>query len=352
MTDGGILHLATSIGHTSTKIRGLLEELNLKFWKLDGGDVLCADLEYRDLPGFSRKIRENLGPGELHDTRTLYMKRGSEVGASDLARVKTLGAFTASVEAVWLKEMMEADRLTTHFQPIINTGNGRVFAYECLLRGIGEDGNLVAPGRIFEAAREAGMLFDLDRAARIKAIEEAARHDMDSYVFINFNPTSIYDPVYCLKSTMQAIERSGIDRSRIVFEVTESDEVRDTDHLYNTLAFYRNAGFKVALDDLGAGYSSLNLLARLRPDFVKLDMYLAHDVESDPYKAMVASRLMDLARDLEVRIVAEGIETEEQWRWFHNAGADFMQGYFFARPASPPPVLDLKPYDLRETRSA
>lgn len=136
---------------------------------------------------------------------------------------------------------------------------------------------------------------------------------------------------------MQAIDRSGIPAENIVFEVTETDEVRDTEHLYRTLEFYRNAGFRIALDDLGAGYSSLNLLARLRPDFVKLDLFLTRDVDADPYKAMVAKKVMDLARELGATVVAEGVETEEEWRWFRENGADLVQGYFFARPASPPP---------------
>lgn len=348
--EGGVLHIATPTGHTSSTIRGLLGELDLEFWKLDG-DVLCVSLGAEDLPDFSQAIRDGLGAGELRDTRALYMKRGEEVGASDLARVETLGTLTASVGAGWLREIIRSDRLTTHFQPIVHAGDGRLFAYECLLRGVAEDSSLIGPGTIFEAAREAGMLFDLDRVARVKAIEEAARHDIRSNIFINFNPTSIYDPVYCLKSTMRAIESSGLDGSRIVFEVTESDEVRDPDHLYDTLAFYRNAGFKVALDDLGAGYSSLNLLSRLKPDFVKLDVYLTRDVESDPYKAMVANRLMELARDLEVRVVAEGIETEEQWLWFRERGAEYAQGYYFARPASPPPT-STQANPSRETRSA
>ncbi len=94
----------------------------------------------------------------------------------------------------------------------------------------------------------------------------------------------------------------------------------------------------MALDDLGAGYSSLNLLASLRPDFVKLDVGLVRDVDRDPYRTAIAAKLLDLAKDLGVIVVAEGVETEEQWRWLVAHGADLAQGFFFARPASPPPV--------------
>jgi EAL domain-containing protein (putative c-di-GMP-specific phosphodiesterase class I) len=191
---------------------------------------------------------------------------------------------------------------------------------------------------MFDVARSAGLLFNLDRAARLKAIEEASRFGVETNVFINFNPTSIYDPVYCLRSTVDAVERSGITADRIVFEVTESEEIRDTGQLLDILAFYRRAGFRVALDDLGAGYSSLNLLTELRPDFVKLDMTLVQGVDKDPYKATIAAKLLELAASLGVSTIAEGVETQEQWRWLLANGADYVQGYYFAKPASPPPI--------------
>ena len=113
------------------------------------------------------------------------------------------------------------------------------------------------------------------------------------------------------------IEDAGIDPGRVVFEVVESDEVRDTAHLLDILSTYRAAGFRVALDDVGAGYSSLGLLARLRPDFVKLDMGLVRGVDADPYKAQVAGKLVEMARGLGVETVVERVET---------AGAFFSTG--------------------------
>ncbi len=191
---------------------------------------------------------------------------------------------------------------------------------------------------MFETARDAGLLFNLDRVARMKAIGEASGLGLESNIFVNFNPTSIYEPASCLRSTMTAIEESGISHSRIVFEVTESEHVKNDRHLRSILDFYRKSGFRIALDDLGAGYGSLNLLAALRPDFVKLDAGLIRDVDQDPYRAAIASKLLELAKELGVTIIAEGVETEEQWRWLLDNGADFVQGFFFARPAFPPPL--------------
>lgn len=333
----GRLYLAPPLGHTTGTIKRLVRESRLSLSEAAEG-TLCVEAGREEMTTLSGALRRELSAAEMKDTRAVILPAEAEFGISDLAGVRDLGTLTALVEAAWLREIAREDRFTVHFQPIVRAAEPeQVFAYECLLRGLDGEGALVSPGPMFDAAREAGLLFELDRRARIKAIEEASAHDIRQNVFINFNPTSIYDPVYCLRSTMEAIDRSGIPAENIVFEVTETDEVRDTEHLYRTLEFYRNAEFRIALDDLGAGYSSLNLLARLRPDFVKLDLFLTRDVDADPYKAMVAKKVMDLARELGATVVAEGVETEEEWRWFRENGADLVQGYFFARPASPPP---------------
>lgn len=110
----------------------------------------------------------------------------------------------------------------------------------------------------------------------------------------------------------------------------------DTAHLTNILRFYREAGFRVALDDLGSGYASLNRLSELRPDYVKLDMQLIRGVDQDPFKATIADRLLSMARDLGVQTVMEGVETVNELRWAQDHRADFVQGYLLARPGNPP----------------
>ena len=195
----------------------------------------------------------------------------------------------------------------------------------------------MSPVSMYDAARDAEVLFQLDRAARLTAIRESLAHRIKEQLFINFNPSTIYDPAYCLKTTISAIETAGIKPDRIYFEVVESDQV-DVD-LLGIMNFYRRAGFKVVLDDLGAGYGSLNLLSNLRPDVVKLDMKLVRDVDKDHYKAGITSKLIEMARQLGVLTVAEGVETAGEFEWFRNEGVDFVQGYYIARPDSPPPRL-------------
>jgi len=109
-------------------------------------------------------------------------------------------------------------------------------------------------------------------------------------------------------------------------------------HLVSILQTYRDAGFRIALDDLGAGFSSLDLLGKLRPDFIKLDRALLQDVESDRFKATIAQKLLETARALDIATVVEGIEHPGQWEWARDHGATYAQGFLFALPASPPPV--------------
>ena len=116
------------------------------------------------------------------------------------------------------------------------------------------------------------MLFQLDLAARLSAVREAMRHGIEDNLFINFTPASVYDPKFCLRSTVQSVDEAPLDPERVVFEVTETERAGDVEHLRNTVDYYREQGYRVALGDMGSEYSSLNLIHRLRPDFIKLDM--------------------------------------------------------------------------------
>lgn len=184
------------------------------------------------------------------------------------------------------------------------------------------------------------MLFQTDLAARRTAILEAAARGIGTNLFVNFTPTSIYDPVFCLRSTVETVDAVGLPRENVVFEITESEDVGDPEHLSNIVRYYREQGFRIALDDLGSGYSSLNLAHRLRPDFVRLDMELTRDVDTDPYKAVIARKLLELAGGLGIRTIVEGVETAGELAWIQKEGAGFVQGQLIARPsAKPAPIL-------------
>lgn len=260
-----------------------------------------------------------------------------EPSIAQLMHATSLGSLKAWVDGQWLTSMLEDRRLVTFFQPIVNNANPtEVFAYECLLRGVDRVGGMVMPGRILNAARATGTMLQVDQLAQLTAITTAQEINLNTSIFINFNPRFMDSPDY-LKTTIDTIKKTNIDPSRFVFEVVESDEIVAVDRLISVLKYCRNAGCRVALDDLGAGYSSLHLMAIVKPDFVKLDMNLIRNVDQDIYKSCVAAKLLELANELDVSTVVEGVESLGEWRWAMDHGADYAQGYLFARPDAIPP---------------
>ena len=234
------------------------------------------------------------------------------------------------IESQWIDEVIRKELVTCHAQPILD-GAGEVYAYEMLARFHREDGSMIYPGEIFGAARKRDRLYALDRICRMAAVRAAAF--TDKKVFINFIPTSIYSPEHCLKSTTMLAERLGVQSDRLVFEVVETENVEDTDHLKRILTFYKEKGFRYALDDVGEGYSTLELLSDLQPHYMKLDMKYVQGVAADPQKQRTASAFLTEAKKLGSVPLAEGIEELEDFEWLKERGYQLFQGYLFGKPA-------------------
>ncbi|EIC19756.1 EAL domain-containing protein [Thiorhodovibrio frisius] len=338
LPDGaGRLLLALPLAHSRQK---LLESLKATAWvsRLELADLVMIECADGHLGELLTQLGDWLSLTEQAHTKALFLPEGKQADISLLAAVEPLSHWIGLARGQWLAEMIEQDRLTTHFQPIVHAAAPeRAYAHECLLRGLDTQGNLVSPGALFDAARAADMLFHLDRAARLKAIETACQLGLETPIFINFTPTSIYDPAFCLRTTIATARATGWPPERFVFEVIETEELADTRDLVGILAEYRAAGFRVALDDLGAGYGSLTLLERLRPDIVKFDRDLITDIDRTPSKQAIVSGLIDMAAKLGIDTVGEGIERRAEWEWLREAGVDYLQGFLFARPGHPPP---------------
>lgn len=332
----GQLLIWPPLGHTSQKIRESLRQLGVEISD-PAQQCLGVDISAGLLAWMRDQWPKLLSQAEAADCRCLILPPGTTVSLEHFGQMTTLDTLLGRISGRWLVEMIAQQRLLTHFQPIVSVSDPlEVFAYECLVRGRGGQEELISPWALYDAARRSKMLFHLDRAARLRHIRSANEHSLNTHVFINFNPTSIYDPAYCLRSTVAAINNSNIDPSRFVFEVVESDELTDPDRLPEILRFYREAGFQVALDDMGAGFSSLNLLTKLKPDFVKFDMELMRGIDQDRYKANIVAKLLEVAHELEIRTIVEGIETVGEWQWSVEHGANFAQGYLFGKPAPVP----------------
>ena len=271
----------------------------------------------------------------LSEGNYVLLAPGEALSFAHFGKAKPLGDLVKRLKNAWVLEVIRENRLTVHFQPIFDAQNpDRIYAHECLMRGVETDGRLVGAGQILDAADEEGMVFHLDRLGRVNAIKAFAAEGVEGKAFINFNPVSVYNPLACLATTVAAAKSSGLTPDRIVFELIERNHVADEAHLLRIVDFYRAAGYGVALDDVGAGYSGLNLLSSLQPDYIKLDMHLIRNVDQDPVRQGIVGNMLEMARKLGIRSVVEGVETEAEYEFARAEGADFVQGFLFAKPAA------------------
>lgn len=274
---------------------------------------------------------------ELKNISVLPMEFDEPLTFGSYKRSKTLEYFINLYHSDDLKWILDNSSIVTYFQPIVNVKNNEIVAYECLSRGIKRDGTIMPPNVMFESAIKTEMIFNLDRQCRMQALSHAKMKNVNKDIFINFNPTSIYNPEYCLRDTIRCANELNYDFSKVVFEVVESSKVDNIAHLKNIFNFYTTTGFRVALDDVGSGYSSLNMLADLKPGIIKIDMELVRDVSNNPTKKAIINSLVYIAREINALTLAEGIETREELETIKMIGVDMGQGYLFGKP-SPEPI--------------
>ena len=217
------------------------------------------------------------------------------------------------------------------FQPIYDAVAGRGWGYEALVRGVSGEGAFDVLSKV---SPEQKYRFDQD--CRVKAIELASRlfpAGEDLKLSINFMPNAVYEPAACLRATLLAAGRSSFPTSSIMFEFTEDEEVSDTGHLTNIITEYRRHGFTTAIDDFGAGHAGLGLLVDFQPDLIKIDMKLIRGIDTSPARQAVVAGIVSITRELDITVLAEGIETEAEFLVLKAAGIRLFQGYWFAKPA-------------------
>ncbi|MFC4355426.1 EAL domain-containing protein [Chryseomicrobium palamuruense] len=277
-------------------------------------------------------IREILDFFEDHMETDQIFFRTSQGEWSPLSEISEV------LETSWIDEIILEELVHCHYQPILRS-DGELFGYELLARFTDGEGNMVYPGELFQAARLRGRLYALDRVCRMAAVRHAARLDKVK-AFINFIPTSIYSPEFCLRSTMQLASQLNLDPQQLVFEVVETDKVDDVEHLKKILTYYKDKGFMYALDDVGEGFSTIELLTGIEPHYMKLDRKFVSDVHEDPEKQRVAHLFLEKARSMGTIPLAEGIEQQQEYQWLKDAGYVLFQGYYFGRPQSEPVPRD------------
>jgi len=216
------------------------------------------------------------------------------------------------------------------FQPIVDVERRAVFAYEALVRGADGRGAPEVLRQVSEQSR-----YGFDQLCRTTAIEVAARLGVTgagASLSINFLPNAVYNPAACIKTTLEAAHRTQVPLNRIVFEFSEAERL-DTEHLLSILRAYRDFGFRTALDDFGADFAGVGVLARFQPDFVKIDVEMIRGVDHDRAKRAIVTHCVRLFEELGTRPVCEGVETVGEYAVLRDLGVTLMQGFLFARPA-------------------
>lgn len=292
---------------------------------------------YRQLTGQELELHVGyavIEPSEnLRAEIKLYMalRQAQEMakGALDLYTGKRTSEF---------KELLATKSLNVVYQPITALDSGEILGWEALTRGP-VNSYFHRPDVIFSFAEEAGLLYPTERLCRELAIRNLGQLGTDQKLFLNVHPHIIADRNFVKGETLARINEYGLNPQNIVFEITESHSIKDYKSFRSTLEHYRNQGYRVAVDDVGAGFSGLQSIAEIRPDYMKIDLSLVRNIDSNQIRRSVMEALLTLAEKISSFVIAEGVETQSELNTLLALGVHFVQGYYLARPAYPKPLV-------------
>jgi EAL domain-containing protein (putative c-di-GMP-specific phosphodiesterase class I) len=225
------------------------------------------------------------------------------------------------------------------FQPIVDAQAAEVISFEALVRGPHGEPS----GDVFARVR-CEDLYRFDQACRLKAIRLAAHLNLSTALNLNFFPNSVRRSSEYLRATLEASKEAGFPVERLVFEVSEIEDLPHAGSVQGMFEDYAAYGFQTAIDDFGAGFSGLRHLSEHRPDFVKLDRSLIAGIHDSRVRQVIVRGITGICRHLSMTLLAEGVETAREYHWLREAGIRLFQGFYFARPvfedlAEVPPAL-------------
>ncbi|MCW8886435.1 MAG: EAL and GGDEF domain-containing protein [Motiliproteus sp.] len=250
---------------------------------------------------------------------------------------------TRLAEVKMIKELdniLQRQLLLPLFMPIVNTQERCIIGYEALIRGPASS-PLHSPISLFKTAQRCGRLLELELLCREISMRRFKHLGLDGKLFLNVTPATLAEPDFKSGMTLELLEKVGFDPEKLVIEITEQFPIDDYDMMKEATAHYRELGFEVALDDLGAGYSGLRSWSELRPQYVKIDRHFIEGLDTAQIKQEFVRSIMEVARSIQCQVIAEGIERIEEHRILNEMGLKIQQGYYFSRPtALPPKELD------------
>ena len=230
-----------------------------------------------------------------------------------------------------LERILEGGYIKPVYQPIVSLTDGQIFGYEALSR-ISDDYLEMNIEQMFRTADKMDRAWELETLCRTKALEGAIDLDTGKKLFLNVNPNIIHDHGFRNGFTKSRLDEYGLDFHNVIFEVTERVSIADNDAFLSSINHYKNQNYGIAIDDVGAGYSGLNILSDVRPNLIKLDMNLIRDIDKDEIKQLLCKAMADFGQSAGIKLIAEGIETEEELETLIKLNVDFGQGYFLGIP--------------------
>jgi diguanylate cyclase (GGDEF)-like protein len=232
-----------------------------------------------------------------------------------------------------LDVIMTGCQIQTLFQPIFDNVHRQVLGYEALSRGP-SDSLLHSPLELFRQAELEGRQAELELLCVVLAMKQFVAQQLNGKLFVNISPSVLL--TLGIAPLLDAAKQSSLSPALVVIELTENHPAASGDDIIGMVKTLKELGFMVAIDDLGAGNSGLRLWSELRPDFVKLDIYFAANIDNDNTKRQFVASLCDLASKLGCKMILEGVERKEEYQVARQIGIQYCQGYLFGKPAAIP----------------
>ena len=281
-------------------------------------------------------------PLDQRDIRVMPIEGKNKLDFKNLEDLKSLETWINLYDGAMVLEVLKAEGLKILFQPIIDIKEKRIFGYEALTRGVTSKGSMIPANVLFKKAKAMDLIFFLDRLCRETAIKRASELGLKKALFINFIPSSIYNPRKCLETTDNAVTNSILKPSQIIFEVVETEYIEDFDHLNEILDYYKEKRYSTALDDMGSGYANQISLLSLKPDYMKIDMTIVQGIHNNQEKQEKLKAYLKFIEGKAIEPLAEGVETKEDLEYIMKQGIHLVQGYYFAKPSEALVTLDLE----------
>jgi len=321
------LLLWSPLGHSDGKITRIAAAAGAPTRHEAACGALAIDVCAGSWPALRDGLTDGLSKIERDAIHVIALERGALATLRDIQRLVSLEQHMNRLRSAWLVRKVADDALTVSFDPISYAdAPDEIFASAAVVAALDEDGRRTSAAEVFHLARDADFLSALDRTARLTAIRGIAKARIEGPVFVSFAPSAIYDPRFCLKTTLAEAERCDVTPEAIIFSILSADGGADVDHLENVLRYYVENGFKTAMTISARREASFDLLQRLKPSVLIIEAELIEGVRVDPHREVVARKLIEIAQRLQIETVVQGVDTVEDCEWAYSQGASYVQG--------------------------